>query len=174
MNAPNPIPRHLIPGVQEVLKVARCYARLIEAAGPDRPCWLMEVSVLLPRLHAAMASIHCLAPHADHDQSADLDARFEVFSRLRLLLDDRDGYFLEFDHAHEGVDAMTGSLADDLTDIYCELKSGLLAFDADPARVLDIWSLGFDGHWGQHLVDAQRHLVNLAAANRLGAGCGAD
>jgi hypothetical protein len=63
---------------------------------------------------------------------------------------------------------MTGSLADDLTDIYCELKHGLRAFPAKPARTLETWFLGYDCHWGQHLVDAQRHLATLAAADRLG------
>jgi hypothetical protein len=82
-------------------------------------------------------------------------------------LADRDGYFLEFDRHQDGVEAMTGSLADDLTDIYCELKHGLRAFDSNPGRALETWFLGYECHWGQHLVDAERHLANLAAADRL-------
>ena len=168
MNLPTTPPQPLEAGVQDLLSAARRYCELIDASGRDRPHWLAEVSMLLPRLHAAMTSVHYPAPHAEPDHPADLDARFELFSQLRQVLADRDGYFLEFDHAHEGADAMTGSLADDLTDIYCELKNGLAGFDADPQRVLETWFLGYEGHWGQHLVDAQRHLANLAAADRLG------
>jgi hypothetical protein len=122
--------------------------------------------MLLPRLHAAMTSVHADAPVV-HAHPVDLDARFELFSHLRELLADRDRYFLEFDRAHEGADAMSGSLADDLTDIYCELKAGLRAYEIDPARARDAWSMGYERHWSQHLVDAERHLAALAAANRL-------
>lgn len=167
MNAPNNQFPALAPGVQEILNVAGRFCGLIEGSGPDRPHWLWEVSLVLPRLHAAMTSVHRPVPHAAPEHPVDLDARFELFSRLRGLLADRDGYFLEFDRAHEGAEAMTGSLADDLTDIYCELKGGLAAFASGPQHALEHWFLGYEGHWGQHLADAQRHLVNLAAAARL-------
>jgi hypothetical protein len=168
MDALHAIPRARGRQIDEVLSVARRYCDLIDASGRDRPDWLREVAIILPRIHAAMTSLHLSAPHAEHDHPVDLDARFELFSHLRELLADRDGYFLEFDCALEGADAMTGSLADDLTDIYCELKHGLRAFAADPAGALETWVLGYECHWGQHLTDAQRHLANLAAAGRLG------
>lgn len=155
------------PGISEVLGIAHRYCELIDASGGDRPRWLAEIAALLPRLHAAMTSVHYHAPEAEHDQPVDLDARFELFSHLRELLAERDGYFLEFDQYQDGAAAMSGSLADDLTDIYCELKHGLRAFDLDPVKVLETWFLGFECHWGQHLIDAERHLANLAAANRL-------
>jgi hypothetical protein len=62
---------------------------------------------------------------------------------------------------------MTGSLADDLTDIYCELKHGLNMFDAEPELAVKGWVNGFEFHWGQHLTDAQRHLSVLASEDRL-------
>jgi len=154
--------------IEELLAIARRYCDLIDASGGDRPQWLREVALLLPRLHAVMTSLHYDTPHAKHDHPVDLDARFELYSHLRELLAERDGYFLEFDCAQDGIDAMSGSLADDLTDIYCELKHGLRAFHANPDRALETWLLGYEYHWGQHLVDAQRHLATLAAAKRLG------
>lgn len=154
------------PRTLDLLALARRYCELIETSGQDNPAWLRRVAMLLPRLHAAMTSAHPETA-AEHVHPVDLDARFELFSHLRDLLADRDGYFLEFDRAHEGPDAMTGSLADDLTDIYCDLKAGLRAYETDPTHALDAWSTGYDCHWGQHLVDAERHLAALAAANRL-------
>ncbi len=167
MNAPTEVSPRTDPRAAEVLALARRYCELIEASGPDNPAWLRLVSMLLPRLHAAMASVSSeVCP--ERDNPVDLDARFELFSHLRGLLADRDGYFLEFDRAQEGLDAMSGSLADDLTDIYCELKAGLRAYETDPACALGAWWLGYDCHWSQHLVDAERHLAALAAADRLG------
>jgi hypothetical protein len=114
-----------------------------------------------------MTSVYDQVRWAAPAPPADLDARFDLYARLRALLADRDAYFLEFDRAHEGLDDRTGSLADDLTDIYCELKAGLCLYDTDPQRALETWCLGYTGHWGPHLRDAERHLAGLAAADRL-------
>ena len=167
MNAPTDQPNPQGPGVHPVLAIARRYCDRIETAGPAAPDWLKEVAQLLPRLHAAMTAVPDHAPHADPVYPVDLDARFDLYSRLRALLGDRDGYFLEFDRVQEGLDARTGSLADDLTDIYCELKAGLRLFDLDPQRALQTLFLGYEGHWSRHLVDAERHLAMLAAADLL-------
>ena len=155
------------PGIDEVLTIARRYCELIDASGSDRPGWLREVANLLPRLHAAMTSVHYKVPDGSHDHPVNLDARFELYSHLRKLLADRDGYFLEFDRCQDGAEDMTGSLADDLTDIYCELKHGLRAFESNPGPALETWVLGYEWHWSQHLADASRHLANLDAARRL-------
>ena len=64
-------------------------------------------------------------------------------------------------------DHRTGSLADDLTDIYCELKNGLKLVDGEPERAMEDWHKGYHLHWGQHLVDAERHLYELRVRNQL-------
>ena len=76
---------------------------------------------------------------------------------------------MEFDAAHD-KQCMSGSLADDLTDIYCELKHGLRLLDANPPQTdlaLDGWRRSYKAHWGQHLVDAERHLYALRARGEL-------
>jgi len=50
---------------------------------------------------------------------------------------------------------MTGSLADDLTDIYCELKHGLRMVDDYPELSLGAWQESFTCHWRDHLADAE-------------------
>lgn len=154
-------------GAVEVAVLAKQYCDLIESAGCEPRRWLKDVVSLLPRIHAAVATVACFSPACGQINAADLDERFELFSRLRKLLADRDAYWLEFDRASEGADGMTGSLADDLTDIYCELKLGLRLYDQDPACAADAWAGGFDSHWGRHLIDAERHLARLAADDRL-------
>lgn len=156
--------RAIKSGGLEVAGLARRYCELIDASAYNQRLWLREVATLLPRLQAAVASIRVQDSGLGCPGMLDLDARFDLFSRLRRLLADRDGYWLEFDRAGEG---MTGSLADDLTDIYCELKSGLGCYARSPEYALTAWASGFDRHWGRHLVDAERHLALLAAEDRL-------
>ncbi|WP_346014590.1 DUF5063 domain-containing protein [Thiocystis violacea] len=145
----------------EVATLARRYCALIDGVSDDRCQWLRDVADLLPRLHAAITSVDADYGYVDYLDPVDLDARFELFTLLRGLLGERDGYWLEFDCAAEGRGAMTGSLADDLTDIYCELKQGLRLFELDPSCALAAWASGYEQHWGRHLIDAQRHLATL-------------
>ena len=150
----------------EMIELARSYCELIEASGAGPEGWLREVADLLPRLQAAITSLDGPNSRDDVGLMPDLDARFALFSHLRALLGERDGYWLEFDRVGDGC-AMTGSLADDLTDIYCELKHGLRVLAERPELAVPGWLNGYESHWGRHLVDAQRHLASLAAVGRL-------
>lgn len=149
----------------EMTAVAEDYCNLIEKADASDGNWLEEMASILPRLHAAVAALGD-ANVLDHSLSPDLDARFELFAGLREMLGNRDGYWMQFDVAHDGQ-SMSGSLADDLTDIYCELKHGLKLMTVEPGKALDDWRCGYHLHWGQHLVDAERHLYELKSQNQL-------
>ena len=152
----------------QLLSIARQYCALIEALeeGDRRP--LVQLNELLPRLHAAMTALVPLTEEGGDDPNVDLDQRFELFSRLHRLLGDLDAYWMEYDVTPDRQE-MSGSLADDLTDIYCELKLGLNRMECadDTGRTLGIWRTGFCRHWGQHVVDAERHLYALSARDRL-------
>ena len=154
------------PTALELAQVARSYCELIESSGPGDSGWLSQVALLLPKLHAAVAALGGEVEDLNHVLVADLDARFELFTHLRELLGKQDAYWMEFDVAGDGQ-SMSGSLADDLTDIYCELKHGLSLLDDEPTAALDGWRRGFRVHWGQHLVDAERHLYELRARGEL-------
>jgi hypothetical protein len=152
--------------INEMVEVARAFCDLIEGVeGVDRE-WLSRMSYLLPRLHLAVASLGNAEKEPSHLAAPDLDARFELFTKLRQVLGTRDEYWMEFDVAQDGQ-FMSGSLADDLTDIYCELKNGLELMDDEPGQALDSWRCSYRMHWGQHLVDAVRHLYELDARNQL-------
>ncbi|QGU33904.1 DUF5063 domain-containing protein [Thermochromatium tepidum] len=153
---------------QDLARLARRYCELIENRATQRGVWLARIAELLPRLHAGISSLDATElPPGEPLEPVDLDARFELFSQLRRLLADRDAYWLEFDSVDDGMTAMTGSLADDLTDIYYELKQGLRLFESDPERAVATWASGYRQHWGQHLVDAERHLAMLRSQSRL-------
>ena len=154
----------------ELVETARQYCNLIDRMS-GRADWLGPIARLLPRLHAGVVSLRASAGDHFPPEPADFDDRFDLFRQLRLRLGEHDTYWLEFDEpAIAAVDAehRSGSLADDLTDIYFELKRGLNMLDVEgPERVADLWELGFKRHWGQHLVDAERHLYSLRASDQL-------
>lgn len=148
--------------------VAQEYCSLIESARPDDDGWLEDLARLLPRLHALVAALEPVPDGRDSDAESDLDSRFELFSQLHETLGERDGYWLEFDSPRANI-PVTGSLADDLTDIYYDLKSGLVRQQriGDSWATLRDWQSGYSLHWGQHLIDAERHLYTLTARNLL-------
>jgi len=101
------------PNSIEMAAVAKDYCDLIENVAAHGGNWLEQMASILPRLHAAIAALGD-ANDLDHSMSPDLDARFELFAELREMLGNRDGYWMQFDVAHDGQ-SMSGSLADDLT-----------------------------------------------------------
>ncbi len=153
-----------------MVEAARVYCDLIDHVDGSNSAWLEQMARVLPRLHAAIAELDQSACTSGAcSLSQDLDDRFELFSRLRGLLGERDSYWMEFDVSADGQ-YMSGSLADDLTDIFCDLKSGLDMIEGHPEeanKALDAWRSSYKAHWGQHLMDAQRHLYALDARNQL-------
>jgi hypothetical protein len=153
----------------ELLDAARAYCALIEQADDGNQQILPRLLEVLPRLHASIAAFNNSKGDDCHVLEADLDARFELFSRLHQLIGERDSYWLEYDVLTD-EECKSGSLADDLTDIYCELKNGLLSLEEnikDTDQAVDSWRCGYKVHWGKHLVDAEKHLYDLQSRNQL-------
>ncbi len=161
-----PLRFQMIQPAKALRGLAQSYCQLIEGACQNEPDWLAQVADLLPRLHAVLIALRSDGSDLAGRPMPDLDARFELFGCLRDRLGERDHYWLEFDPIGDG-EAMTGSLADDLTDIYYELRQGLSLAESLPLGAGSGWLAGFEAHWGRHLSDAERHLANLAAQGRL-------
>ena len=150
--------------------VAREYCELIDSVTLELgDTWLNPLSRLLPRLHAAVVALGRPPKSPAHLELPNLEDQFELFSRLRVLLGERDSYWLEFD-VEDGRQEMSGSLADDLTDIYFELHHGLDQMDGsneNDAVTIGDWLLGYHLHWGQHLLDAERHIYDLQTRHQI-------
>ena len=151
---------------EQMVEVAMAYCDLIERTARNKPPegWLADVAALLPRINAAVASLEA-EPQGGVSPSPDMEARFDLYARLHELLGELDAYWLEFDAIGDEA-CRSGSLADDLTDIYCELKTGLeLVRGAEgmqgARKAAASWRTGYRKHWGRHLMDAQRHLMDL-------------
>jgi Domain of unknown function (DUF5063) len=71
---------------------------------------------------------------------------------------DFEFYAQVFDPYAEGA-PVTGSLSDDLLDVYFDVRRGLDLWDRDE-RAAAIWEsrFHFDTHWGAHAIDALRAL----------------
>jgi len=155
---------------RELVQTAHRFCGLIDGI-PGSENWLDQLSRILPRLHAEVAVLPDPGDSELPPESGDFDDRFDLFSELRVWLGERDMYWLEYDSPADvviGDEHRTGSLADDLTDIYFELKRGLdLLEAAGPDEVAHLWEVGFKKHWGQHLVDAERHLYSLKVNEQL-------
>jgi hypothetical protein len=154
----------------ELVETARQYCNVIDRMS-GKSDWFAPLSRLLPRLHAGVVALSVPAEGRLPPEPADFDDRFDLFTQLRSKLGERDTYWMEFDEpvaTAVDVEHRSGSLADDLTDIYFELKRGLNMLDAEgPDRVAHLWEQGFKQHWGQHLVDAERHLYSLRVSDQL-------
>jgi hypothetical protein len=145
----------------KIIELVESYCRLIESIDAIGEQELEQLASLLSGLQNAVEGLErSRQPLPGQLAAVDLDARFELFSHLHSMLGESDRYWLEYDNpAHSAQ--MSGSLADDLTDIYCELKPGLSLLEQEPESALNSWRQGFHLHWGEHLVDAARHLYRL-------------
>jgi hypothetical protein len=153
--------------LSEMVGVAERYCRLIDEPVQNPEAWLESLYKLMPQLHSAVTLLNAYDTGDMQVSAVDLDERFELYSRLRQQLGDQDSYWLEFDASPEEMH-MSGSLADDLTDIYFDLQHGLALMDeAWPHRAAQAWQASYRLHWGQHLVDAERHLYALRVRNQL-------
>ncbi len=157
----------LAESLSQMVDVADNYCSLIDRTLEVPGDSLEQLFRLMPRLHAAVTALSACDTGDIPPCEVDLDERFELYSHLRRILGERDSYWLEFDAVPEEMH-MSGSLADDLTDIYFDLRYGLEQVnEAWPQRAAQIWQSTYRVHWGQHLVDAERHLYALKVRDQL-------
>ena len=76
-------------------------------------------------------------------------------------------YWEVYDPREDG-DPVAGDLADDLADIYRDVKNGLVAYkDGQINEAVWDWRFTFSSHWGDHLVDALRAIHRIVSAHLL-------
>lgn len=132
---------------------------LIEQLGCDRE-WRRRMQHLLPRLHMAVISRQGPEEALSQYVLPDDEARFELYIRLHAVLH-ADPLLWSVLDEFPSLNRVCDQLADDLTDIYFDLKQGLdllAAFPAEPERAMAAWLCSFYGHWSRHLLDAEHWL----------------
>jgi len=141
--------------VIEFVERARAYCAFVESAGVfgsvER---LRKAAVLLAELYAAGLQLPDVEP-------VDIDEKESKVEHPRLDLGEAETYWEIFD-PYELSEPVAGSLADDLGDVYVDVRRGLALYDTNTGdgRVNAIWDWRFNlhVHWGDHAVDALRAL----------------
>ena len=154
-------------GVRRFRELAERYCLLIEHRD-ERTIeeFLRQMHVLLPELYAAALSL----PNVEEsgrpapEERVGVDVWRKLYDALGARLGGRNYYsemFAPFDFSETAP--VTGSLADDLVDIYLDLSRGLRLWRA--GREHDAvweWQFHFQFHWGEHATGALRALHALA------------
>jgi hypothetical protein len=150
------IDEHAEKEIQHFADIVRRFCAWAEGPLADAVSEMRTARALLAELHAV---IFLPDLETDDDVKPDDVSSEEwksVVSRFANL--PVDGYYLVFDpiesQEHETVYA---TLADDLADIYRDIKYGLRLFDAGHlAEATWEWKFHFKIHWGWHLLEAQK------------------
>jgi hypothetical protein len=149
--------------------VAQQFCSIIESASKiDRASLLTEVYRVLPRLineAILLPSIESADEDATDEQEQPTShptARMtdeqwgQLYNLLKEKLGDWDLYWQVFDPTTD-KEAVCGTLADDIADIYRDLKEGLVLSErhlAQPEDIIWEWRLLYYSHWGKHAIDA--------------------
>ncbi len=153
--------------LNRMARLAREYCELVDQfTGQDPDGWLRGLANLLPQLHETVDGLEALDTVYAYESPPDFEARLALFQRLYSALGERNRFSAEVDLARDGQ-RLSGSLADDITDIYFDLKRGLQLLDqhpSDPRIAAKDWQNSFRVHWGLHLEDAERQLQVMAGA----------
>jgi len=127
----------------------------------QRGQWLADIEVALAELYAAAVR---LPPFGDEDvlttSRMSTDEWAGLFSSLRAKIGSEDAYSFA---DPTGESTMICSIADDLAEIYQEVRQGLDAIHSGepPEAILSAWELGFEIHWGAHAIGALAALRSL-------------
>lgn len=152
------------PRVIRFLDVTRSYCELVEA--PES----VDIRVFVERCYHFLLNLLSMArklPDADGDLDTyrvTTNERSDVERRIKNKLGRHDLYWMVFEPFETTKpDTIFGSISDDLTDIWGDLKTGLNAASAGSLdnAVCD-WRFSFETHWGPyHAAHAIRPLFGL-------------
>jgi hypothetical protein len=168
----NPADIRSIPQVVTFQQAASRFCDLLELDSPKPESWIREVLMALSDLYAAAHTLSMLGPfefpgNVSEEPRIDHDQWKTIYDRVSRALPQR--WYLTFFDLTEPLDLeqkpVIGDLADDLADIYRDLKPGLRATvnleDFVMGAVLFEWQFSFQSHWGDHAVNAIKLLHQL-------------
>src|SRR5271169_2295456 len=143
--------------------VASQFCAVVDSAPSlDRVELLSRIYEILPRLIHQGIVMPAVSPSAADDPKEIKRTRVkqgewgQLYESLKEKLGDWNLYWQVFDPTKDS-EAIHGSLADDIADIYRDIKEGLGLQDPDLALQRDAiwsWRLLYYSHWGQHAINA--------------------
>lgn len=140
----------------------------IEAFNPASQ-WLAQMERLLPRLHVAVIALCASEENEASYRFYDDDQRCELYMRLYFLLQVDRHLWSVFDEQQLPLSQrlqLCDRMADDLADMYFDLKHGLEQVEHNPRQAISDWQCSFYVHWGRHLLDAECWLPTVVDGTR--------
>lgn len=146
--------RDFVAITRPFVAAARAFCAVLDGVEEHtREALLTDVYYKLPLLISAGANL----PDVSSEQTPEHLSNDEwttLYRRLKENLGEWDVYQKVFDPTRD-TEAIFGSLADDLADIYRDVASGLSESDEGSLKgAIFSWRLLFYSHWGKHAIDA--------------------
>jgi len=142
--------------------MAKQYCDLIEecfvAADKSNADWVVSLEKLLPRLHVAVTALSMPVDDGQRYCLYDDEQRCELFLRLNRALQGDQQIWSAYTGrmvAPRTRQQWCERMADNLTDMYFDLKRGLDIVEENPNHAAADWQYSFYVHWGKHLLDAE-------------------
>lgn len=147
---------------------AERYCALIEQAESwERQAFVIALAGSLAELLSAASHLPDIEPTDSELPGSPAQQQWsERFAAVQLKLGDRGDYWTTLAaHGNDASEVVLLPLADDLVDIWRDLKRGLLALEGGvpPSDVTWEWRFGFYTHWGRHATEALRAVHALVA-----------
>lgn len=155
------------PATDAFVAIATEYCAWLEAEPSNAADEHRTATLLVAALYAA--AVRLQAPDPDRlpasVEAPDIDAAAIEAVRARLRSFPFQYYWEVFDALTETPDEpCLADVTDDLADIYCDVKAGLLALQhAGRPQAVRHWRLMFGAHWGRHAAGALRALHEFGA-----------
>ncbi|GHN00329.1 hypothetical protein WSM22_18180 [Cytophagales bacterium WSM2-2] len=147
---------------KDFLEAADRYCKFLESI-PTNVDFFKEIHLTLTHLYLTAIKLPEISIDTNYepDVSISLEQQKEIIDRLFGHLGDKRYYWHTFDpYDHIDNQPVCGDLADDLLDIYKDLKRGLLKYDLPGIESKEhaLWEMQFlfKNHWGAHCINAMR------------------
>jgi len=154
--------------IVEFRDIASKFCLLIENRDAKKPIQLLqEAFIILPQLCLCGMRLPDIKKLSDYEvPDVPNEQWYELFESLQYRLKDYDVYTEVFDpYDEEDQNPIHGTLSDDLSDIYRDIKNGLQEWEnVTTTERLDIiwhWKFLFEHHWGHHATGVFRALYSL-------------
>ena len=155
--------------------IAERYCSLVDSQSAlDKSEFLLQVYRLLPELIAEASRLPLVSFDDDENEEQEAPMRKiraetkmkeqewgQLYDFLKEKLGDWNLYWMVFDPRTDN-EAIHGSLADDIADIYRDLKDGIVLKGGNEVPASEIifeWRFGFTSHWGSLLTSLPRAFV---------------
>ena len=171
------MPHHYSDPADRFGLVARQYCSLVESkTALDKTEFLLKLYHILLELIAEAIRLPTVTFDEDENEEQEVNIRQtrattemkheewgQLYNSLKEKLGEWDLYWQVFNPRKDN-EAIHGSLADDIADIYRDLRDGIRLKESNNVPSNEIifdWRLEFYEHWGKHAIDALRTIHYL-------------